>query len=244
MSGTEDRSDQLEDAPEKAFEFVLGTMRGKERQRFEKELHADMEQQKAVQFWEEKLMPMSPYEQRTPAADTWKKISERIATPEREDKKTGFSFANFWQWAAPSVAAIGLMFVLFGYYPGKMADTPNTDYVAVLTSEDGKPFLTAITAENGKKMWLKWDSSEFDRDSSMQLWAKSKRDGEIRPITVFDDADTATVALTTSTWRLITDAESLILTEEEPGGSAIDEPSDILIAQGVCVRFSQEKQAI
>lgn len=243
MSGTKDRNDELEIAPS-AFEFVVGTMRGTDRKKFEKELYTNMELQKAVQFWEDKLMPMSSSEQRAPATDTWEKISRQIKKSEVIEKQPRFSFTNFWQWAAPSIAAVALMFVLFGYYPNSIVTSPNTDYVAVLTSEDGKPYLTAITAEDGKQMWLKWEVSEFDRDANVQLWAKSKRDGEIRPISVFDNTATTSLDLTTTTWRLITDAESLILTEEEPGGSAIDEPSDVLLAQGVCVRFSKDKQTI
>ncbi len=245
MSGKQNRNDELEPQGA-AFEYVAGTLRGAERRRFERRLAGDQTLQAQVQFWQEQLMELAPEQQRAPAADTWDAICTGINTDADTTSaaKPGFGWAWFVQWAAPTFAAVALMLVLFGYYPSVEKTTPNTDYVAVLTDASGKAMLTALSAREGKKMWLKWDLEAFTPDTSAQLWAVSRRDGEVRPITVLDDTQAVAIDLSEATWRLISDAAFLLLTEEEPGGSAIDEPSEMLLAKGVCVRFSPPQKAI
>ena len=72
----------------------------------------------------------------------------------------------------------------------------------------------------------------------------SKRDGQIRPLGVFAQTAVEQQALSVPNWRLIKDAESLLLTEEDIGGSPIDEPSDIVIAKGVCVLLAKIETSI
>lgn len=261
MSGNKDsdklvRSASDEEPRSHAFEYVAGTLTREERQALEATLPSDEDLQREIAFWEEQLMPMVPNQSRTPKVDTWDSIAaglerqgSKAEHPKQEAataRKMGvlpfFDWASFWQWGAPSFAAVALMFVLFGYSPvSTTPDTdsqPNTDYVAVLTDSEGAALLTALSTANEQSMWLKWEGLALKPETSAQLWAISKRDGEARPITVFENLDEAQLALDEAEWRLVTDAAFLLLTEEELGGSAIDEPSDTLIAKGVCVRFS------
>ncbi len=224
-----------------AFEYVVGTLRGDARVAFEQQLAQDPDLQAEVNYWSEHLMALqNPTVQRSPQPQTWKNIqqmiqpgSTRSQVAERPSLRIGL-----WQWLLSSAMAVILAAVLIGYYPGIQSTTPNTDYVAVLVNPEGKAVLTALTTSTGKEMWLKWENLVLAEDTSVQLWAVSRRDGETRPIAVFDTTDTARLALTEANLRLVNDAEFLLLTEEESGGSALDEPSDELIAKGVCVRFS------
>jgi len=245
MSGKQNRSKELT-PPSAAFEYVSGTLRSEERRVFEAALEEDETLRAEVRFWEEQLIALSPQDQRKPSADTWDAISSQIsdeAVTLGDNVNPSFSWAWFLPWATPSITALALMLVLFGYYPSVNKNTPNTDYVAVLTDQSGIAQLTTLATQKGKKMWVKWEIEALTPNTNGQLWAISKRDGEIRPIVVLGDTQIAAIELNETTWRLIADAEFLILTEEEPGGSAIDEPSDVLLAKGFCVRFSPAKKA-
>ena len=99
--------------------------------------------------------------------------------------------------------------------------------------------LTALTASENSKLWLKWENWQAPQDHSLQLWAKSRRDGQIRPLLVFASNELKEVELDEATLRLIKDSSHLIITQEEVGGSAIDEPSDAVIATGVCIRLNE-----
>jgi len=249
MSGSKDPTDAVSPGS-LAFEYVTGTLRADERRQFEQSLASDESAQQEVAFWEEHLMSLHPSQERQPSSDTWEAIASRLVPPRAgaEPAKTNtLTWANFLQWIAPTAAAMMLMLVLFGYYPnaGKhnSSNTPNTDYVAILTNDDGNAIVTALTASGDKSMWLKWEISQFSESTSAQLWAISKRDNEIRPIAVLDSTGTLKIELDEALWRLVTDSSHLILTEEELGGSALDEPSEKILAKGICVRFSPDTKA-
>ncbi|MFL0805090.1 MAG: anti-sigma factor [Agarilytica sp.] len=253
MSGNANGDEPLGGQPQEektlAFEYVTGVLSADEKHDFRARLDTDPQLQKEVRFWEQQLMSVHPEEARAPQANAWNKISDAIAPqPRHQTTQTspGFDWKALFQWGSPTIAAVALMFVLFGYYPNA-TNTPSTptsaDYVAVLTDTEGRALLTALSAAHEKSMQLKWETLERTPNTNMQLWAISKRDGEARPITVFTDTSVDQLTLNTAQWRLVTDADFLLLTEEEPGGSAIDEPSEHLLAKGVCVRFSPDKSA-
>ncbi len=250
MSGNETGSEPVEHKTT-AFEYVAGTLSAEEMREAQQRLQSDPEFQKDVLFWENQLMNIQPEDERAPSPDTWNKISEAIQPKSKNQnaalQEGSAGWKTFLQWGSPTIAAFLLMIVLFGYYPKMNPPTPitsNVDYVAVLVNHNNRAVLTALTAANNQTMQLKWEGIQQNPDSHLQLWATSKRDGETRPIAVFSDTHTNTLSLNTSQWRLVTDADYLLLTEEEPGGSAIDEPSEILLAKGVCIRFSPDKKTI
>ena len=87
-------------------------------------------------------------------------------------------------------------------------------------------------------MSLNWELVEFPEGKHAQLWAVSKRDGQVRPLTVIENPEMDAILLDSVRWRLVTDADHLILTEEETGGSPVDTPSSRVLAKGVCVHLT------
>ena len=229
-----------------AFEYVLGTLRGAERQAFQERLRADDTLAEEVRFWENNMMPLTesvpPLE---PNPDTFKNIQDKIN--QREVRSEAPAATSFWDRLLPWKMATSIAFVMFltvslVYFNGlNQTLAPNTDYVAVLVDEADEPILTALTASEDNLLWLKWENWQPPEGHSLQLWAKSRRDGQVRPLLVFNDNELREVALDEATLRLIKDSSHLIITEEEIGGSAIDEPSEKVIATGVCIRLKAIK---
>ena len=231
-----------------AFEYVAGTLSADERVAYERRLENASEERERVAFWQSKLSELDlSAGTLQPEEDTWQAIA--AATSPRSEPATSSSKTTLnvgWlKWAAPSFAMMLLAVVLLGKPLFTSLEAPNTDYIAVLTNSEGGAVLTALTTKNTKqsegKMWLQWEASEPEDDHSYQLWAISKRDGQVRSLAVFDDTTQPELALSEATFRLVSDSSFLLLTQEEPGGSAIDEPSDALIAKGVCVRFNGDE---
>lgn len=229
-----------------AFEYVTGVMRGDERKLFTRLLQTNENLADQVRFWEEQLIQLSDEkDERKPAADTWAGIQSRLnnnAVASQETKL--FTWPRWILWAMPSLAIFALAGVLFLTLVPKNQTGPNADYVAVLTDSKGVARLTVLTATKGTALWLKWDDFKIAPDKNVQLWAVSKRDGQIRPLGVFAQTDILEVELTIPNLRLIKDAESLLLTEEDIGGSPIDEPSDVILAKGVCVLLARIEKSI
>ncbi|GGY86043.1 hypothetical protein GCM10011613_33830 [Cellvibrio zantedeschiae] len=216
-----------------AFDYVTGVMRGEERKVFAEQLARDSELQSRVNFWEEELIAMSDiHEERPTSPETWKAIEKQLTNSATESRKP------WWQisWLPAASVAFSLL-LLCGVLllPTHKSAQPNSDYVAVLADEKGAPLLTALTAANAKTLWLKWETINVSPEKNLQLWAVSRNDGQIRSLAVFTKGGDAQLALTDTHMHLIRDAAYLWLTEEEAGGSAIDEPSDKILAKGACV---------
>lgn len=241
MSGSETAHAGLNDQ-QLAFDYVTGVMRGSERQRFAQRLAREPGLQAEVHYWEEELMRLSNKDQALqPQEDTWDKIAARINHNQAQPRASWVRW--FWQGASAATAIV-LMTFLWLAAPGDSLDQPNADYVAVLTDPAGAPQLTVLTATGGEQLWLKWETVEIPAEKSLQLWAVSKRDGQVRPLGVFDRTDIQQLPLTIPQWRLIKDSSHLLLTEEEPGGSPLDEPSEIVVAKGVCVLLAKTEKTI
>lgn len=234
MPGSPDRTV----APDvRAFEYALGTLRGAERAAFERALARTPELAREVHFWEEQLMALQPSgSDRPPAPGTWERIEQRVSGPPPRRKRYAFN----WHWGAIAALLLVLALPLLFRQPDPTDSpptAPNSDYVAVLADPEGQPRLTAMTLAGGETLWLQWETYP-ETEGSVQLWAVSRRDGQARSLAVFDDPDRRTLALDQAARRLIVDAEYLLLTEEEPGGSPLDEPSDRTLARGACVRLT------
>jgi anti-sigma-K factor RskA len=227
-----------------AFDYVTGVLRGAERDQFQQRLRSDTALQAEVSFWEEELMSLSDKHQGiTPDAEVWRGIEARLQqqTPTADKQPSRFA----WLW--PSVSALATLMLavcLWLLVARDPLQQPNADYVAVLTNDSGAPQLTVLTATGGAQLWLKWEAIEIADEKNLQLWAVSKRDGQIRPLGVFAQTDIQQLPLTVPQWRLIKDSSHLILTEEDVGGSPLDEPSEVVLAKGVCVLLAQVKKAI
>lgn len=241
MSGSK-RPESLEDKT-LAFDYVTGVLRGAERDQFAQRLREDIALQSEVSFWEEQLMNLSEQEKGVkPDPEVWYGIAAQI---EKKHQKEIPPKKSFWLWPAISAFSTLLLMICLGLLVTRDPQQQlNADYVAVLTDNSGAPQLTVLTATGGEQLWLKWEDVEIPADKNLQLWAISKRDGQIRPLGVFAETDIKQLSLSVPQWRLIKDASHLILTEEDVGGSPLDEPSELILAKGVCVLLAQVEKAI
>ncbi|MFW2374812.1 MAG: anti-sigma factor [Gammaproteobacteria bacterium] len=230
-----------------AFEYVLGTLHGTERDDFIEQLQRDDRLAEEVRYWESALI-VSPdsVTSLAPKPDTFKKIQAKIDS--RYSHTTPEKAVSFWEkllpWKMATAFAFAMLLVVSGVVVNNSIQQSdsynglNADYVAVLVDDNNEPILTALTASDGSKLWLKWEDWKIPKGHSLQLWSQSRRDGEIRPLLVFEKGEQKEVALDQATWRLIKDSSHLIITREEIGGSPFDEPSKQVIAKGVCVRLA------
>ena len=239
MSGSETTNKPLK--PDSAvFKYVVGTLHTSERAEFERQLIDNAELREQVEFWEEQLQSLhARAEELSSKEDRISAGIEPIAKSAEPEQAKPSSWAALLQWGAPTVAAIALAVVMIGYYPKTIDAVPAIpDFVAVLTDQSGNALLTALTTEQSNTMYLKWQEQlTVPRGKNVQLWAISG-DDQIQPFAVFANTGIRELPLDEASRHLLTNSTFLLLTEEEEGGSPLDEPSKTLLAKGVCVRFS------
>lgn len=103
-----------------AAEYVLGTLRGPARRRFEALMRAYIPARRLVRWWEDRLaqiaMGLQPV---APPPHLWSRIERRIAPPTTRSDTTRSSAVRWWQALAAGLAvvAIGLAAVLSSREP-------------------------------------------------------------------------------------------------------------------------------
>lgn len=99
-----------------ASEYVMGTLTGAARRRFEKLLRQYPEMQQQVDAWAERLQPLNddivPV---TPPDHVWKNVLETIETPQLSRRPN----QSFYRYPAMLVASILLMISIVFFYHGQ-----------------------------------------------------------------------------------------------------------------------------
>ena len=121
-----------------AAEYVLGTLRGRARARFESLLRYDPSLRRTVAVWEERITPLAYAATGiSPPARLWQAIERRIAGAPRD--KSGWAGIAFWRGLAVTSTAFALMLAAFiGVAP---RPEPSLAMVAVMNDNKGQPAL-------------------------------------------------------------------------------------------------------
>ncbi|WP_395338869.1 anti-sigma factor domain-containing protein [Ningiella sp. W23] len=209
-----------------------------------------------IYYWENKFATLNNGAiDLAPLPQTWEHIQQRLhldaqagqtdskaaaASSNRvsEDGKWSFSSWLFGRWGGGFSIAFSLMMAVVLLQQPQEADP--LSYVAVLQNEQQEAQVVAASYGRSKNLVLDIISlPEIDSSESFELWVTSKTDQQVRSLgEVPADLASFERKLSDAEWRLITDSADLILSVEEAGGSAIGEPSDMIVSRGLCVRLS------
>ncbi|WP_347330309.1 anti-sigma factor [Marinimicrobium locisalis] len=180
---TEERRNAL------AAEYVLGTLQGPARVRFQQLMMEHRTLRKTVWYWERGLNGLGealPEQSLRP--EVWERIKVRLGLvgdqdsgsadvvplPSRPAKKP----ARSWQWlAGVSTAAAIVLAVLLVWQPGGMTDPESAQQLAVVQSEDAEPlwFIEVVKSAIRVRATGQLDP-RADRDYELWLVAADGRD--------------------------------------------------------------------
>jgi len=214
-----------------AADYVIGTLRGGARRRFEALLPAHSELRQATLAWQERLMPltgvMAPIQ---PSSEVWRRISDRL------DRRKDAAAASPWQrlafWrgltAFASVAAIGLAVLL-----GTPRAVPPPIVVVLAATEAAAsgaataPIVASISGDGSTLVTKPIVPVAVRADRSLELWAVPTQ-GAPRSLGVIPSNGGA-VALR---GRVLAGADTLAVTVEPPGGSPTGAPTGPIVYAG------------
>jgi anti-sigma-K factor RskA len=130
------RNPQLRDRL--AAEYVLGTLRGRARARFESLQRYDPELRRLVAEWEARITPLAhAADGITPPPRVWQTIARRVAGAARD--RGGWTGISFWRGLAVTSTAFVLVLATFiGMAP---RSEPPMAMVAVMNDDKGQPAM-------------------------------------------------------------------------------------------------------
>lgn len=217
-----------------AAEYVLGTLKGGARRRFEGWLHDDAALRRTVEEWRARLMPMSEFTAaQEPPARVWKDIERRLNL--KAHGQGWLDSLNLWRslGLASSAAAAALAAVLVTTMPEK----PAVDYVATL-SDDKFQVALVLTGDSrrGRLDVRAVDTLQVPSDRTLQLWAIS-RQGTPRSLGILPDNRSARLVLDAR--AIGSDVALLAISLEPKGGSPNpNAPTGPVLYKGSWVRTS------
>ncbi len=166
-----------------AAEYVLGTLKGAARRRFEQWLGIDATLAQAVIRWQALLHPMAEFAPATqPPASAWTAIERRLdlAAPHAAPRASRWSLVagslNFWRGLGLGASALAMLLVVVLATRAPMVAAPPVSYVAALSSENVQAAIV-VTGDAARRTLLVRivGASAVSADKVLQLWALPKQ---------------------------------------------------------------------
>lgn len=205
--------------------YVLGTLEGRTRRRFERMHTVSLELQRAVSEWEQRLSPLADAIPAVePPARVWREISRRIGRPER------LQWLGLWRGLtfAASAAAIALALTLL-LLPAR---TAGPGQVAVFQGREDAPlWLVSTDLDSGTLVVRALNVHAVALDRVFQLWVLPAS-GPPQSLGVLPvDGQVVRQQVDTNLSRTLTTAVGLAVSIEPPGGSPTGLPTGPVVHQ-------------
>ena len=214
-----------------ACEYVLGTLRGRARRRFESLLVGDFAFKRAVRAWEQRLLPLADELQPVePPPRLWADIEKRLdLIPASRPTRVGY-----WPALAAGLAAAFMLGLFYFLAP---APQPVADYVVVLQDDNDLPqWLVRGYAVPGEATVTAVGVEPAAANQTYELWMLP--DDGSPPVSLGLLAGTGITRLALSDeQRAVLAASSILAVSLEPaGGSPTGVPTGPVLFTGAVVR--------
>lgn len=154
--------------------YVLGTLKGGARRRFERWLAQDQVLAQVVGKWQGRLAPMAEFAPASPPpAHIWQRIEQRLGIRATPAVSSGWSrlhdSLSFWRGLSLGSSALAaVLFVVFVLQPPGPATVPST--IAVLNADNGQP-MVAVSGDAKRVTVRIVGPARVAADRSLELWA-------------------------------------------------------------------------
>lgn len=209
-----------------ASEYVLGTLRGRARSRFEAIARRDPEVAAIVRRWENEITPLAervaPVE---PPQRVWRGIEARIGAGRARAGVWNSVF--FWRTFAAALTLV-LLVTLVGVAPRRHAEEPMM--VAVLSANDAAPRAVVMQPAPDQlrvRVVKPWGNMQ---GQSLELWALPK-EGPPRSLGLLANASDRETLIRMPGGSLH-DVKALAVTMEPVGGSPTKQPTGSPVCSG------------
>lgn len=209
--------DNLELRERLAAEYVLGTLRGGARRRFERRLQGSATLRATVDAWQRRLGALAELPRPVaPPARVWSGIERRLGLARP------LPWWQFWRGAgAPVWGGLALGAAALAMTLAVMLETrvqpPALDQVATLADDQARAALVVAADTSSRRIEVRvLDGVQVPSDRTLQLWAITKA-GKPRSLGILPDNRRATLALNER--AVGADVMLLAISLEPKGGS-------------------------
>jgi anti-sigma-K factor RskA len=236
-------------------EYVLGTLHGPARRRFERLLVQDNALRGAVEQWQQRLAPLDyvvPAVQ--PSERVWHAIAQRIApensiaqriapAPAVEQPRTveRAPAPGLWEslafWRGLGLAASALAAALLIYLGTAPQPEAKPIYVAVLVDAKAQPAVAVNYSTGGREIVVSIVAPQsLDAKQSLELWALPKGAAP-RSLGLIPATGKVSIKLVTQAGLSLPEVPALAVSLEPKGGSPTGAPTGPVLYSGALVKM-------
>ncbi len=216
-------------------EYLLGSLRGPARRRFERALVDEPAVKRRLQFWQARMLPtMSEKIAVRPAPASWKRLSNELGL--HRYRPSLWARVGFWRaWAATASAALAVVVVLNLPDPAGL-EPPSLEPIARLVAEADASGIQVLLSADGSTLQLAAERPMLSGpDRSYELWYLPPDGSAPVSVAVVGDLDARFRLAEHLLGRLVTGA-SLAVSVEPAGGSPTGAPTGPVILVGAIQR--------
>lgn len=231
-----------------ASEYVLGTLHGPARRRFQQLLKDDPQLQLAVDFWQRQLLPMAaPLSVAEPPPRLWAGIAARVAPPRSASAPSWFErwfgLRGLGSLVAGLFIGIAVTLSLPGADRSDGGDTPGpsttqipASYAGILSDSSGRPAMLVSSRRHGKLVDIKvLRPIGLGQDQVLRLWALGKQGAPV-VLGIVPAQGKGRIELPASSEALLADVDELAVSVET-SASATEAAAPTFILRGPCAKF-------
>jgi anti-sigma-K factor RskA len=208
-----------------AAEYVLGTLRGRARARFQALMASDRSVAQTVAQWEAVVTPLADrVAPIAPPARVWRGIESRIGSP----RSAASSYWRAFAMMSGGFATVLLAFMLWTF----SAPNADPDFVAVLMAPDSAPRMVVSMHEPDMlkaRMVKPWKPKD---GMGLELWVMPK-DGKPRSLGMVRNDMGETIIHVTHADPRMQDAMAFAVSLEPMAGSPTGQPTGPVLCSGV-----------
>ena len=211
-----------------AAEYVLGTLHGKARKRFERLLSHNQLLQKDVAEWEAKLGPLSTLKPVEPPPHVWKNIASRVRHIETPPEKLKQGL-RWWQSLSLLTTVTTLLLAILLFIPSKDT-TFEATYLVVISDQQTKPvWLVKADTSNNLLEVEALRVPPIANSQDYELWLLPSANSA--PISMGLLPENGTVRVPLDVGTQLANAAGIAVSLEPAGGSTIGAPSGPVLYQ-------------
>jgi anti-sigma-K factor RskA len=212
-------------------EYLLGTLRGAARRRFERAVRSEVLVARRLHYWQRvfALRYRKPMEVR-PQPETWKRLRRELKLAQYQTP--WWRRLGLWQgWAAAATAALVLTLAVQVLRPG--GEEPQLAVIAQLAAKDAAPSVTAHRSADGRVLVLTAARAiEAGPQQSYELWLLPAEGGPPISLAVLGKLDDARFSVPQAQVGRIRAGAKLAVSVEPAGGSPTGAPTGPVILVG------------
>jgi anti-sigma-K factor RskA len=217
-----------------AAEYVVGTLHGRARRRFERVMMESHQARSSVWRWEQRLGPLAHAAGSVqPSARVWREIEKRTGL--REESAPWYERLGLWRGLTLAATAAALVLAVML----RTAPTQAPQYVAVFSDQQAQP-LWVVSADLGRRrLTLRpVNATAPAADKSYELWVLPAGGAAPRSMGLLPTTGTGVeAALPRELGALLANAQGLAVSLEPAGGSPTGAPTGPVLHQAAILEI-------